>query len=134
MIRSTSSPPSHRHRATVASDAVRCKTFHVAPAAVQRRRVSTWSSWGIHPPYAVAFQYPQGVYSVGMDYAVIVDEHHAGHTHGGHDRAGTVVRCTRPVGFVSPMPAGTILMSASPAVALDADLLRRLDLRPGSVR
>ncbi|HEY5857836.1 MAG TPA: heavy metal translocating P-type ATPase [Aldersonia sp.] len=40
-----------------------------------------------------------------------------------------------PVGFVLPMSVGAILMSASTVVvALNAQLLRRLDLRPGSVR
>ncbi len=39
-----------------------------------------------------------------------------------------------PVGFVLPMSVGAILMSASTVVvALNAQLLRRLDLRPGSV-
>ena len=40
-----------------------------------------------------------------------------------------------PVGFVLPMSVGAILMSASTVVvALNAQLLRRLDLRPGSNR
>ena len=40
-----------------------------------------------------------------------------------------------PVGFVLPMSVGAILMSASTVVvALNAQLLRRLDLRPGSIR
>ena len=39
-----------------------------------------------------------------------------------------------PVGFVMPMSAGAILMSASTVVvALNAQLLRRLDLTPGAV-
>ncbi|WP_288813329.1 heavy metal translocating P-type ATPase [uncultured Gordonia sp.] len=40
-----------------------------------------------------------------------------------------------PIGFVLPMSVGAILMSASTVVvALNAQLLRRLDLRPGSIR
>ncbi|CAM3617160.1 heavy metal translocating P-type ATPase [Isoptericola cucumis] len=40
-----------------------------------------------------------------------------------------------PVGFVLPMSVGALLMSASTVVvALNAQLLRRLDLRPGAVR
>ena len=40
-----------------------------------------------------------------------------------------------PIGFVLPMSVGAILMSASTVVvALNAQLLRRLDLRPGSNR
>ena len=39
-----------------------------------------------------------------------------------------------PVGFAMPMSAGAILMSASTVVvALNAQLLRRLDLTPGAV-
>nr|WP_240644258.1 heavy metal translocating P-type ATPase [Antribacter gilvus] len=39
-----------------------------------------------------------------------------------------------PVGFVLPMSVGAVLMSASTVVvALNAQLLRRLDLRPGAV-
>jgi Cu2+-exporting ATPase len=40
-----------------------------------------------------------------------------------------------PIGFVLPMSVGAILMSASTVVvALNAQLLRRLDLRPESIR
>jgi Cu2+-exporting ATPase len=40
-----------------------------------------------------------------------------------------------PVGFVMPMSVGALLMSASTVVvALNAQLLRRLDLRPGSTQ
>ena len=35
-----------------------------------------------------------------------------------------------PIGFVMPMSVGAILMSVSTVVALNAQLLRRLDLRP----
>ncbi|MBB1022469.1 heavy metal translocating P-type ATPase, partial [Dietzia sp. E1] len=39
-----------------------------------------------------------------------------------------------PIGFVLPMGVGAILMSASTVVvALNAQLLRRLDLRPDTV-
>ena len=39
-----------------------------------------------------------------------------------------------PIGFVLPMTVGAILMSLSTiVVALNAQLLRRLDLRPDSV-
>ncbi len=38
-----------------------------------------------------------------------------------------------PIGFVLPMSVGAILMSASTVVvALNAQLLRRLDLQPGA--
>ncbi len=40
-----------------------------------------------------------------------------------------------PIGFVLPMEVGALLMSASTVVvALNAQLLRRIDLRPGAVR
>ena len=40
-----------------------------------------------------------------------------------------------PVGFVMPMSVGALLMSASTVVvALNAQLLRRLDLRPDSTQ
>jgi len=38
-----------------------------------------------------------------------------------------------PIGFVLPMEVGALLMSASTVVvAVNAQLLRRLDLRPGT--
>ena len=39
-----------------------------------------------------------------------------------------------PIGFVLPMSVGAVLMSLSTVVvALNAQLLRRLDLRPGTI-
>ena len=44
-------------------------------------------------------------------------------------------RSTRRIGFVLPMSVGAMLMSLSTVVvALNAQLLRRLDLRPGGER